>query len=208
MALLPTWAPENAGGCIQAIRPPNTHLPGLEGYARQTRSKGNLLQNEDNHHEITCFICQKLRQKDYALAEHSLCDIPGASQGWGGDSPERAPHSTWQTLQHASRSPLCRRFSSCTDCSFSIPYGGPSLLPELWLPRAPGSAFGPHSPSGDVSQPPGFNNHETESCSVMSDSLQPRGLYSPWYSPGQNIGVGSRSLLQGIEPNPGLLHCR
>ena len=36
--------------------------------------------------------------------------------------------------------------------------------------------------------------------------------YSPWNSPGQNIGVGSLSLLQGIFPtqgsNPGLLHCR
>ena len=47
---------------------------------------------------------------------------------------------------------------------------------------------------------------------VMSDSLLPHGLYSPWNSPGQNAGVGSRSLLQGIFPtqelNPGLLHCR
>ena len=36
--------------------------------------------------------------------------------------------------------------------------------------------------------------------------------YSPWNSPGQNIGVGSRSLLQGIfltqGSNPGLLYCR
>ena len=46
----------------------------------------------------------------------------------------------------------------------------------------------------------------------MSDSLQPHGLYSPWNSPGQNTGVGSLSLLQGIFPtqgmNPGLPHCR
>ena len=27
--------------------------------------------------------------------------------------------------------------------------------------------------------------------SVVSDSLQPHGLYSPWNSPGQNTGVGS-----------------
>ena len=35
---------------------------------------------------------------------------------------------------------------------------------------------------------------------------------SPWYSPGQNTGVGIISLLQGIFPtqgsNPGLPHCR
>ena len=52
----------------------------------------------------------------------------------------------------------------------------------------------------------------SESCSVMSNSLGPHGLYSPWNSPGQNTGVGSLSLLQGIFPNqglnPGLLHCR
>ena len=40
----------------------------------------------------------------------------------------------------------------------------------------------------------------SESRSVVSDSLQPHGLYSPWISPGQNAGVGSRSLLQGIFP--------
>ena len=49
---------------------------------------------------------------------------------------------------------------------------------------------------------------ESESHSVMSDSLRPHGLYSPWNSPGQNTGVGSLSLLQGIFPtqgsNPGL----
>ena len=53
---------------------------------------------------------------------------------------------------------------------------------------------------------------ESESCSVVSDSLQHHGLYSPWNSPGQNTGVGCLSLLQGIFPtqglNPGLLHCR
>ena len=41
---------------------------------------------------------------------------------------------------------------------------------------------------------------ESESCSVVSDSLQPHGLYSPWNSPGHNTGVGSLSLLWGIFP--------
>ena len=45
----------------------------------------------------------------------------------------------------------------------------------------------------------------------MSDSLRPHRLHSPWYSPGQNTGVGSRSLLQAIFPtqgsNLGLPHC-
>ena len=52
----------------------------------------------------------------------------------------------------------------------------------------------------------------SDSRSVVSDSLWPHGLYSPWNSPAQNTGVGSLSLLQGIFPtqgsNPGLPHCR
>ena len=50
---------------------------------------------------------------------------------------------------------------------------------------------------------------ESESHSIVSDSLQPHGLYSPWNSPGWNTGVSSLPLLQGIFPtqglNPGLL---
>ena len=50
------------------------------------------------------------------------------------------------------------------------------------------------------------------SRSVMSDSLQPHELYSPRNSLGQNIGLGSLSIFQGIFPtqglNPGLPHCR
>ena len=34
----------------------------------------------------------------------------------------------------------------------------------------------------------------------MSDSLRPH----PWNSPGQNTGVGSLSLLQGVVPTPGV----
>ena len=56
-----------------------------------------------------------------------------------------------------------------------------------------------------------------EHCSVVSNSLQPNGLQPArllcsWSSPGQNTGVGSCFLLQGIFPiqgsNPGLPHCR
>ena len=53
---------------------------------------------------------------------------------------------------------------------------------------------------------------ESESRSVVSNSLRPHGLYSPWNFPAQNTGVWSLSLLQGIFPtqelNWGLLHCR
>ena len=53
---------------------------------------------------------------------------------------------------------------------------------------------------------------ESESHSVVSDSLRPHGPDSPWNSPGQNTGVGSLALLQGIfltqGSNLGLPHCR
>ena len=67
-----------------------------------------------------------------------------------------------------------------------------------------------------LSYPPCYSllisEYESESHSVESNSLWPHGLYSPWNSPGQNTGVGSLSLLQGIFPtqglSPGLPHCK
>ena len=53
---------------------------------------------------------------------------------------------------------------------------------------------------------------ESESGSIVSDSLQPHRLYNPWNSLDQNTGLDSLSLLQGIFPtqglNLGLPHCR
>ena len=52
----------------------------------------------------------------------------------------------------------------------------------------------------------------SETHSVLSDSMWPHRLYSPWNSPGQNTGMDSCSFLQGIFPtqgqNPGPSHCR
>ena len=56
--------------------------------------------------------------------------------------------------------------------------------------------------------------HLKFSCSVMSNSLRPRGCQPPLSMglPSKNTGVGSHFLLQGIFPtqrlNPHLLHCR
>ena len=53
---------------------------------------------------------------------------------------------------------------------------------------------------------------EMKVAHLCSTLLRPHELYSPWNSPGQNTGMGSLSLLQGIFPtqgsNLGLLHCR
>ena len=68
------------------------------------------------------------------------------------------------------------------------------------------------SPPNMLKTEHGLEKVNSESLSVVSDSLQPHGLYSPWNSPGQNTGVGSLSFLKGTLPtqgsNPGLLHCR
>ena len=45
---------------------------------------------------------------------------------------------------------------------------------------------------------------ESESSSLISNPLQPQGLYSPWHSPGQNAEVDSLPLLQGIFQTQGL----
>ena len=52
---------------------------------------------------------------------------------------------------------------------------------------------------------------KSESHSVVSDSLQPHELYSPWNSPDKNTGVSGHSLQRIFpmqESNWGFLHCR
>ena len=89
----------------------------------------------------------------------------------------------------------------------------PVFLPEesSWIEepgRAPALSMG--CTESDMTNR--ISTSESESRSVVSGSLRPHGLYSPWNSPGQNTGVGSLSLLQGIFPtqglNPGLPHCK
>ena len=52
-----------------------------------------------------------------------------------------------------------------------------------------------------------LNGRESESRSVMSDSLRPHELYSPWNFPSQNTGLGSLSLPQGMLPTQGSNPC-
>ena len=56
-------------------------------------------------------------------------------------------------------------------------------------------------------------SEENVNCSVLSNTLRPRGLYlGPWDPPGKNTGVGCRSFLHGVFLTqgwiPGLPHCR
>ena len=45
-------------------------------------------------------------------------------------------------------------------------------------------------------------------ASVMSNSLWPTRLFCPWYSSGENAGVGCHAVLPTQDLNPCLLHCR
>ena len=56
-----------------------------------------------------------------------------------------------------------------------------------------------------------LSSSDSESPNTLG-KLWPHGIYSPWYSWGQNTGAGCLSLLQGFFPIQGLnldlLHCR
>ena len=87
---------------------------------------------------------------------------------------------------------------------FSVPFGSlphPSSVscPEYLLVL---SKIATESPGTHLTDT--VDGRKEGSCSVVSDSLRPHGLYSPWNSPRQNTGVGSLSLLQGIFPTQGL----
>ena len=45
-----------------------------------------------------------------------------------------------------------------------------------------------------------YDHSEVKVCQLCPNSFQPHGLYSPWDSPGQNTGVCSLSLLNGVFP--------
>ena len=102
-----------------------------------------------------------------------------------------SPHDTWCVHLIALPFPSCSHLLTTTNMSFisvilslqKVLYKWNHTVYNLWVKVA-------------------------QSC----PTLQPHGLYSPWHSPGQNTGVDSLSLLQGIFPtqglNPGLPHYR
>ena len=87
--------------------------------------------------------------------------------------------------------------------------GPPTTKKEAWHLLSLFGFGGQHSPHlGCVAMTDLLSDlKESESHSVVSNSWQSHGLFSPWNSPGQNTGVGSVSLLQGILPIQGLNSC-
>ena len=70
---------------------------------------------------------------------------------------------------------------------------------HLFLISSAASAWFSHS----VFQNPRQHQHESESCSVVSDSLRPHGLCSAWNSPVQNTGWVAFPFSRDL-PNPGI----
>ena len=61
-----------------------------------------------------------------------------------------------------------------------------------------GHVFIPVDQESEVTSQKGERQEsQSESHSVVSDSLQPYGLYSPWNSPGQNTRVGAVPFSRG-----------
>ena len=77
-----------------------------------------------------------------------------------------------------------------------LPFPSPEELPTLkpWSPASQAHSL-PFELQGIL---------QSESHSVLSSSSGPRGLYSPWSSPGQNTGVGRFFPSVADLPNPGI----
>ena len=91
---------------------------------------------------------------------------------------------------------LQKIFISRSQCMPSLVLGTGKAVINRYSPCSPECG---DSLSFDVQ----YLSPPSESLSVVSDSLWPHWLYSPWNSPGQNTGMGSLSLLQGIFPTQG-----
>ena len=100
------------------------------------------------------------------------------------------------------------------ECWSGLPFPSPGHLPEPGIKPGSPALQADSLPSEPPEKPVLWKKGKSESAShsVMSDCLRPHALYSPWNSPGQNIGVDCHSLLHRIfltqRSNLGLLHCR
>ena len=89
----------------------------------------------------------------------------------------------WSLGLHSETSSKCNHHSVCVCVCLLSCYSCVWIFVILWTV---------------VHQTSLWESRVNESHSVVSDSLQSHGQYSPWNSPSQNTGVGSLSLLQGI----------
>ena len=146
-----------------------------------------------------------------------------------GSTKEYSNHRTVALISHASIVMLKILHLGCSimqtkDFQMSKPGLEKAEEPEIKLPTFTGSLrklgnSRKTSTSVSLTMPKSFTVWITINCGKLLKwewkwkSLSHVSLFAtPWNSPGQNTGVGSHSLLQGIFPtqesNPGLPHCR
>ena len=146
-----------------------------------------------------------------------------------GNTKEYANHQTVALISHASIVMLKILHLGCSimqtkDFQMSKPGLEKAEEPEIKLPTFTGSLrklgnSRKTSTSVSLTMPKSFTVWITINCGKLLKwewkwkSLSHVSLFAtPWNSPGQNTGVGSLSLLQGIFPtqgsNPGLPSCR
>ena len=74
----------------------------------------------------------------------------------------------------------------------------PALAGRFFIMEPLGKPWAPPFEGRSIKECVDFCHTESESLSVVSDSLPPHGLHSPWKSPGQNTGVGGLSFYHGV----------
>ena len=127
--------------------------------------------------------------------QHTSVFLPGEPHG----QRSLASYSPWRRKELNMTEPLCTHTGWETHSRPKVHSTGSH---RVFLQQHPGGRS--HSSTTPQQYIMKTWWKQSERHSVVSDSLQLRGLYSPWNSPGQNTGVGSLSLLQGIFQTQGL----
>ena len=147
---------------------------------------GNLIHSFVQKFPVTSCFTQSEKANPFVMA-YVLCCAKMLSRVWLFATPWNVDH----------QAPLSMGFSYWS----GLPYSPAGNLPDPGIEptylESPANAGRFFTTSAAWEAHDGHES-ESESRSVLCDSLWSHGLYSPWNSPSQNPGVGSLSRLQGI----------
>ena len=163
----------------------------VQGWRRGRWSGAGLFQIFSGHQ-----LCVSKGKGSHWLYTQGHGQISGRSfpcinQLNNANNTKRYTNQSWPKCAFKMNSTTCSQFCVCVCVCVCVCIPSTSSVLKNKQGRALRGLFWSRSESVES---------ESQRGSVVSDSLRPRGLYSPWNSPGQNTGVGSLSLLQGIFP--------